>query len=104
MGAILSEASRRTLTKGMKMTETIKSGSTSKWPEGESAPRGANDPLYADAVLIVREHKCGSISLVQRHLRIGYARASCMLEAMVGSVIAEAPPTDKLLPETMSKL
>lgn len=95
---ILSEASRGAMMKGMKMTETIKSGTTSKWQEGERASRGTNDPLYADAVLIVREHKFGSISLVQRHLRIGYARASYMLEAMVGSVIAEAPPTDKLLP------
>lgn len=100
MGLMLGEVSRGTMTKGMKMTETIEFGTTSKSQEGESAPRGANDPLYAEAVLIVREHKCGSISLVQRHLRIGYARASYMLEAMVGSVIAEAPPTDKLLPET----
>ena len=60
---------------------------------------GASDPLYADAVAIVRRHRRGSISLVQRHLRIGYVRASYMLEAMVGTVLAEMPPTTKLLPE-----
>ncbi len=60
---------------------------------------GANDPLYADAVAIVRKNRRGSISLVQRHLRIGYIRASYMLEAMVGTVLAEMPPTTKLLPK-----
>ena len=60
---------------------------------------GANDPLYAEAVKIVRDARRGSISLVQRHLRIGYIRASNMLEAMVGTVLAEMPPTTKLLPE-----
>jgi DNA segregation ATPase FtsK/SpoIIIE-like protein len=60
---------------------------------------GANDPLYLDAVAIVRKHRRGSISLVQRHLRIGYNRAAYMLEAMVGTVLAEMAPTAKLLPE-----
>lgn len=43
---------------------------------------GAIDPLYQEAIAIVRKHARGSISLVQRHLLIGYNRASCMLEAM----------------------
>ncbi len=68
-------------------------------PEPETKPfGGANDPLYADAVKIVRKLKRGSVSLVQRHLAIGYNRAQSMLEAMVGTVLAEDPPTTKLLP------
>lgn len=58
---------------------------------------GAADPLYEKAVAIVRTHKVGSVSLVQRHLAIGYNRAHQMLEAMIGTVIAEAPPTKKLI-------
>jgi recombination associated protein RdgC len=42
----------------------------------------AVDPLYMDAVTIVRKHRRASISLVQRHLRIGYNRAARLLESM----------------------
>lgn len=59
---------------------------------------GAADPLYEKAVAIVRAHKRGSVSLVQRHLAIDYNRAQQMLEAMIGTVIAEMPPTTKLIP------
>ena len=40
------------------------------------------DPLYDQAVAVVLEHKRASISLVQRHLRIGYNRAARLLEDM----------------------
>lgn len=42
----------------------------------------ASDPLYDQAVEVVRTHQRASLSLVQRHLRIGYNRASNLLEAM----------------------
>jgi DNA segregation ATPase FtsK/SpoIIIE-like protein len=58
---------------------------------------GRSHPLYAEACTVVRKHKKGSISLVQRHLRIGWNTASMLLEAMVGDVIAEMPPTTKML-------
>jgi DNA segregation ATPase FtsK/SpoIIIE-like protein len=58
---------------------------------------GRSHPLYAEACKVVREHKKGSISLVQRHLRIGWNTAAMLLEAMVGDVIAEMPPTTKML-------
>jgi DNA segregation ATPase FtsK/SpoIIIE, S-DNA-T family len=47
---------------------------------GESA--GEADPMYDQAVGIVLQHRRASISLVQRHLRIGYNRAARLLEQM----------------------
>ncbi len=43
---------------------------------------GESDPLYDQAVQIVLQNKRASISLVQRHLRIGYNRAARLLEDM----------------------
>ena len=40
------------------------------------------DPLYDQAVEIVLKNKRASISLVQRHLRIGYNRAARLVEQM----------------------
>ncbi|RSE88626.1 recombination-associated protein RdgC [Achromobacter denitrificans] len=42
----------------------------------------AIDPLYTEAVIVVRKHRRPSISLIQRHLRIGYNRAAHLLESM----------------------
>jgi S-DNA-T family DNA segregation ATPase FtsK/SpoIIIE len=50
---------------------------------GESlAGDGESDPLYDQAVEIVLRTRRPSISLVQRHLRIGYNRAARLIEAM----------------------
>ncbi len=40
------------------------------------------DELYGEAVEVVRKNKRASISLVQRHLRIGYNRAARLVEMM----------------------
>jgi S-DNA-T family DNA segregation ATPase FtsK/SpoIIIE len=48
--------------------------------EGEADPE--NDELYDQAVEIVLKNRRASISLVQRHLRIGYNRAARLIEAM----------------------
>ncbi|MEK0434268.1 MAG: hypothetical protein RL369_317, partial [Pseudomonadota bacterium] len=45
-------------------------------------PSGEADPMYDQAVAIVLKHRRASISLVQRHLRIGYNRAARLLEQM----------------------
>jgi S-DNA-T family DNA segregation ATPase FtsK/SpoIIIE len=50
--------------------------------EGGEGQGGEADPLYDQAVEIVLKNKRASISLVQRHLRIGYNRAARLLEDM----------------------
>ena len=49
---------------------------------GEAAGGGEADALYDQAVAIVLKNRRASISLVQRHLRIGYNRAARLLEQM----------------------
>ncbi len=49
---------------------------------GSGQPAGEADPLYDQAVEIVVKNRRASISLVQRHLRIGYNRAARLLEDM----------------------
>jgi S-DNA-T family DNA segregation ATPase FtsK/SpoIIIE len=50
---------------------------------GDTAGGNAEaDPMYDQAVDIVLKTRRPSISLVQRHLRIGYNRAARMIEAM----------------------
>ena len=49
---------------------------------GEGAADAESDPLYDQAVDIVLKNKRASISLVQRHLRIGYNRSARLIEAM----------------------
>jgi S-DNA-T family DNA segregation ATPase FtsK/SpoIIIE len=48
----------------------------------EGSGRGETDELYDQAVAIVLKNRRASISLVQRHLRIGYNRAARLLEQM----------------------
>jgi len=50
--------------------------------ERVAAHAEAIDPLYDQAVQVVLKHRRASISLVQRHLRIGYNRAAWLLLAM----------------------
>jgi DNA segregation ATPase FtsK/SpoIIIE, S-DNA-T family len=49
---------------------------------GTGEPTGEKDPLYDQAVEIVLRTRRPSISLVQRHLRIGYNRAARLIEDM----------------------
>jgi S-DNA-T family DNA segregation ATPase FtsK/SpoIIIE len=50
--------------------------------DGAGAGGGEADSMYDQAVAIVLQHRRASISLVQRHLRIGYNRAARLLEQM----------------------
>jgi S-DNA-T family DNA segregation ATPase FtsK/SpoIIIE len=51
---------------------------------------GESDAMYDEAVAVVLQHKRASISLVQRHLRIGYNRAARLLEQMEKSGLVSA--------------
>lgn len=48
------------------------------------------DPMYDQAVEVVLKNRRASISLVQRHLRIGYNRAARLLEQMERSGLVSA--------------
>ncbi|MGA0032779.1 MAG: DNA translocase FtsK [Burkholderiales bacterium] len=50
--------------------------------DGGEGGNGEADPLYDQAVAIVLKTRRPSISLVQRHLRIGYNRAARLIEQM----------------------
>lgn len=50
--------------------------------EGYASDDGESDEKYDEAVAIVLKNKKASISMVQRHLRIGYNRAARLLEQM----------------------
>ena len=66
--------------------------------EGEGGAEGAApgegggeaDPMYDQAVQVVLKNRRASISLVQRHLRIGYNRAARLLEQMENSGVVSS--------------
>jgi S-DNA-T family DNA segregation ATPase FtsK/SpoIIIE len=57
-------------------------------PAGEGG--GEADALYDQAVQVVLKNRRASISLVQRHLRIGYNRAARLLEQMENSGVVSS--------------
>jgi len=61
---------------------------------GAGGGEGEADPMYDQAVAIVLQHKRASISLVQRHLRIGYNRAARLLEQMEKSGLVSSMATN----------
>ena len=61
---------------------------------GGGSMGGESDPMYDQAVGIVLQHRRASISLVQRHLRIGYNRAARLLEQMEKSGLVSGMATN----------
>ena len=62
----------------------LEGGVAEEGGEGAAGGEGGGeaDPMYDQAVAVVLKHRRASISLVQRHLRIGYNRAARLLEQM----------------------
>ncbi|MBS1190468.1 MAG: ftsK [Rhodocyclaceae bacterium] len=58
--------------------------------EGGEEGDAESDPLYDQAVEVVLKNRRASISLVQRHLRIGYNRSARLIEAMEKSGLVSA--------------
>ncbi|CAG1001516.1 DNA translocase SpoIIIE [Anaerolineales bacterium] len=58
------------------------------WDEGKPAE---GDPLFGDAVEIVRKEGRASVSMLQRRLRIGYTRASRLVDMMEDKKIVGPP-------------
>ncbi len=62
------------------------------WEEmEEAAPKKPRDPLWEQAVALVRQEGKASASLLQRRLRIGYTRAARMVDAMEEEGIVGPP-------------
>jgi S-DNA-T family DNA segregation ATPase FtsK/SpoIIIE len=51
------------------------------WDEN-SPPDDEADPIYNEAIKVVREMRRASISLLQRRLRIGYTRAARLVDRL----------------------
>lgn len=68
-----------------------KATTLTKVPTFDKAPDLNEDPLFGQAVEIIREADRASISLLQRKLRIGYTRAARMIDRMIELEIVGEP-------------
>ncbi len=59
--------------------------------EAETQPQKPKDPLWEQAVALVRQEGKASASLLQRRLRIGYTRAARLVDAMEDEGIVGPP-------------
>ncbi|QOL49330.1 DNA translocase FtsK [Massilia litorea] len=86
---------------------TLEEGATGGdgMPAGEGG--GESDAMYDQAVAVVLKNRRASISLVQRHLRIGYNRAARLLEQMEQSGVVSPMQSngnrDILVPATQAE-
>lgn len=71
------------------------------WNEDDLKPTEDRDPLYDEAIDMVRRKGRASISMLQRALRIGYTRAARLIDIMeqdgiIGSATGSSTPRDVL--------
>ncbi|WP_020654943.1 DNA translocase FtsK [Massilia niastensis] len=85
---------------------TLEEGNADGVPAGEGGG-GESDAMYDQAVAVVLKNRRASISLVQRHLRIGYNRAARLLEQMEQSGVVSPMQSngnrDILVPATSAE-
>jgi len=61
------------------------------WSDEEKRPQDSrDDPLFAEALEVVKKEGRASTTMLQRHLRVGYTRASRLMDAMVARGIVSA--------------
>ncbi|HYL23972.1 MAG TPA: DNA translocase FtsK 4TM domain-containing protein [Burkholderiales bacterium] len=72
----------KSLAKPEYLADVLEHAAVEEAPGAEAIASGEKDPLYDQAVDIVLRTRRPSISLVQRHLRIGYNRAARLIEDM----------------------
>ena len=84
----------KTLAKPEYLADVLEPAQPEDAPGAEAIPSGEKDPLYDQAVDIVLRTRRPSISLVQRHLRIGYNRAARLIEDMERAGMVSAMQTN----------
>jgi S-DNA-T family DNA segregation ATPase FtsK/SpoIIIE len=86
---------------------TLEEGGASGGGEAAGEGGGESDAMYDQAVAVVLKNRRASISLVQRHLRIGYNRAARLLEQMENSGVVSPMQSngnrDILVPATQAE-
>jgi len=65
--------------------------SSDQAPVDEHEAEDERDPLLDDAIAFVRAKGAASISMVQRHFRIGYSRAATLIEQMEADGVIGEP-------------
>ncbi len=94
-------APRRRASEGAGRARNTSRGYSPRGANGEDeegvridAAGGEADPMYDQAVAVVLKTRRASISLVQRHLRIGYNRAARLIEQMERAGLVSAMQTN----------
>ena len=102
-GAFVSDAEVHRIVEHLKAAGTpqyidgILEGGSAEGADDEVAVEGGGaeaDPLYDQAVAVVLKTRRPSISLVQRHLRIGYNRSARLIEQMERAGLVSAMQTN----------